>query len=276
MLHEIIHLNKFYNLEKDPCIEITVPFNKVNMTREKSQAIIVVPGGAYSIVSVTEADPVALSYMLEGFISIILHSSVKTAYPTPMKELACTIDYIRKNANKYYIDKDKISVIGFSAGGHLTASYGYLYKHPDVINNLRLSSENTKPNCLVLSYPVISMGEYTHKDTRKHITGENENLYNLLSAEKNIDDTYPPTFIWTTIEDKIVSYLNSVLFVNALKEKNVKHEFFLYPHLNHALSVINPLLYPQEVLKDPKMQEVSKWFIKSVNFIHEVLDIKKM
>ena len=272
MLHEIVHLNKYYNFENDPCIEITVPFNKVNMTREKSKAIIVVPGGAYTVVSGTEADPVALSYMLEGFIAIILHYSVKTPYPTPMKELACAIDYIRKNSDKYYIDKNKITVIGFSAGGHLTASYGYLYKHPDFVNTVNLSPENIKPNCIVLSYPVISMGEYSHKDTRKNITGDNENLYNLLSAEKNIDSTYPPTFIWTTKEDKSVSYINSVLFVDALKENNVKHEFFLYPYLNHALSVINPLMYSQEILQDEKMQEVSKWFIKSVNFIRETLD----
>ena len=272
MLHEIIHLNKLYNLENNPLIEITVPFNKVNMTREKSKAIIVVPGGAYSVVSGTEADPVALSYMLEGFVTIILHYSVKTAYPTPMKELACAIDFLRKNCEKYYIDKDKISIIGFSAGGHLTASYGYLYKHPDITNDLNLLPEDIKPNCIVLSYPVISMGEYTHNDTRKHITGGDEGLYNLLSAEKNVDSTYPPTFIWTTMEDKSVSYLNSSIFVDALKVNNVKHEFFLYPYLNHALSVVNPLMYSQEVLKDIKMQEVSKWFSKSVNFIRETLD----
>ena len=133
MLYEKIHLNKLYPLENDPYIEIIVPFNKVNMTREKSKAIIIVPGGAYLIVSGTEADPVALSYMLEGFITIVFHYSVKTAYPAPMNELACAIDYLRKNNEKYYIDKDKISIIGFSAGGHLTACYGYLYKHPEFL-----------------------------------------------------------------------------------------------------------------------------------------------
>ena len=272
MLYEKIHLNKLYPLENDPYIEIIVPFNKVNMTREKSKAIIIVPGGAYLIVSGTEADPVALSYMLEGFITIVFHYSVKTAYPAPMNELACAIDYLRKNNEKYYIDKDKISIIGFSAGGHLTACYGYLYKHPEFINNLKLNPENIKPNCLVLSYPVISMGEYTHIESRKNITGGNETLFKLLSAEKNIDSSYPPTFIWTTMEDKSVSYLNSTLFVNALKKNNVKHDFFLYPYLNHALSIINPLLYSQELLKDPKMQGASKWFLKSIDFINNVLD----
>jgi acetyl esterase/lipase len=64
-----------------------------------------------------------------------------------MQELGCTIDYLRKNADKYYIDKDKISVIGFSAGGHLVSSYGYLYTHPEVSKSINLSPENIKPNC---------------------------------------------------------------------------------------------------------------------------------
>lgn len=272
MLHEKIHLNKFYNIENDPWIEITAPYNNDENLREKSKAIVIVPGGAYMIVSNTEADPVAVSYMMEGFVTIVLHYTVLTPYPTPMQELACAMDFLRKNSEKYYIDNDKISIIGFSAGGHLVSTYGYLYRRNDFISKINLIPENIKPNCIILSYPVITMGKYSHSETKTYITGGNKELYDLLSAEKNVDTTYPPTFIWTTIEDKCVPYQNSTLFVDALKESNIEHDFFLYPHLNHGLSVINPLRYPLEVLKDKKMQEVSKWFDKSVDFIRKILD----
>jgi acetyl esterase/lipase len=271
MLHEIIHLNKEYNLNTDAYIEIMVPYNNDQTLKEKGKAIVIVPGGAYEFVSVREADPVAISYMQEGFVTIVLHYTVKTPYPTPMYELGCAMDYLRKNCDKYYIDKDKISIIGFSAGGHLVSSYSYLYKHPDFIAKTNLNPENIKPNCLVSSYPVITMGEYTHEITRSWITGNNEELRPLLSVENNIDSTYPPTFVWTTVEDTIVPYINSILFVEALRENNVEHDFFLYPFLDHGLSVITPLLHSEEVLKNPKMQEVSRWFDKSVNFINKVL-----
>ena len=272
MLHEIIHLNKEYNLETDPTIEIIVPYNNDQVLRTKSKAIIVIPGGAYEFVSIREGDPVALAYMKEDFIAIVLKYTVKTSYPTPMHELACAIDYLRKNCDKYYIDKDKISIIGFSAGGHLVSSYGYLYKHPDFINRTKLNPENIKPNCIISSYPVITTGEYTHQTTCNIITGGNEELLKLLSVENNIDPTYPPTFVWTTAEDTCVPYINSILFVEALKENNVEHEFFLYPFLDHGLSVISPILYPLDTLKDQKMQEVSKWFDKSVDFIRKILN----
>lgn len=272
MIHEIIHLKDIYNLENDPTIEITVPFNNNQIIRAKSKAIVVVPGGAYSFVSLREGDPVALSYMMENFITIVLTYTTHTAYPVPMQELACAIDYIRNNCEKYFIDKNKISIVGFSAGGHLVSSFGYLYKHPDFLDKTKLDSENIKPNCIISAYPVITMGEYTHVESRENITGNDENLRELLSVENHIDSTYPPTFVWTTVEDKSVPYINSVLYVEALKEARVEHEFFLYPQLDHGLSVISPLLYEVDDIKTPWMQGVSKWFIKSVDFIRKILD----
>ena len=272
MLYEKIHLKDYYDLENDPTIEIMIPYNNDQVYREKAKTIVVVPGGGYGFVSVREGDPVAYKYLSEGFNAVVLKYTVHKSYPTPMHELACAIDYLRNNCDKYYIDKDKISLIGFSAGGHLVSSYGYLYKHEDFISKTKMNPKNIKPNCIVSSYPVITMGEYTHMGTKDIITTNDPKLIELLSVENNIDNNYPPTFVWTTAEDTCVPYINSILFVEALIEAGVKHELFLYPALDHGLSVITPLLYPLDVLEDKRMQEVSKWFDKSVDFIRKILD----
>lgn len=270
MLHEVIHLNKFYNLENDPWIEICVPYNNDQVQREKSKAIIIVPGGGYGFVSLREGDPVALAYMSEGFVTIKLNYTINKKYPIPMQELGCAIDYLRNNCEKYHIDKNKIAIIGFSAGGHLVSSYGYLYKHKDFISKTNLNPEDIKPNCIVSSYPVITMYEYTHEGTKNIITGNEENLKELLSVEKHIDSTYPPTFVWTTMEDTCVPPINSEMFVEALKTHNVKHDSFFYPYFDHGCSIISPLLYPTDILQDERMQELSKWFPKTVNFINKI------
>ena len=271
MLHEIIKLNKIYPIENDPWIEIFVPYNNDLTIRDKSKAIVVVPGGGYGFVSLREGDPVCISYMKENFVTIKLNYTINKKYPTPMLELACVIDYIRNNADKYYIDKDKIGIIGFSAGGHLVTSYGYLYKNSDFIKYIPYLKNNLKPNCIIASYPVITMKEHTHFGTKNIITNNEDDLIKLLSVEDNIDSSYPPTFVWTTLEDTCVPYVNSLLYIDALKENNVYCESFIYPHLDHGLSVITPMIYDLEILKNEHMQEVSKWFNKSVDFINKVL-----
>lgn len=272
MINEKIYLKNHYIIDSDAWIEINVPYTNDITLRNKSKAIIIVPGGAYSYVSNREADPVAVEFLKEDFTTITLHYSVKKEYPQPMLELAYTFDYLRKNSDKYYIDKNKISVIGFSAGGHLVSSYGYLYKKKEFLDIIKLEKENIKPNALVLSYPVITMGEYTHFETRDNISNNKPELLDLLSVEKNIDEEYPPTFIWTTKEDLCVPYQNSELMVSELIKHNVAHEYFLYPYLNHGLSVINSMLYSKEQLNDIHFQEVSVWFKKSVNFINKTLN----
>ena len=229
MLHEIIHLKDMYNLKNDPILEVMIPCNKDEDSYSVRKGMLILPGGAYSYLSKREGDPVALAFMMKGYCTFILHYTCKTSYPTPMIEVACAIDYLRKNASKYYLNKDQIVVCGFSAGGHLAASYGYLYKHSDFLERVEFLAENIKPNCLILCYPVITMGEYTHLETRMNITCNNKQLYELLSVEKNIDKDYPPTFVWTTKQDNVVSFYNSVMLVEQLgKNKFLMNSFYFH------------------------------------------------
>ena len=90
--------------------------------------LIVVPGGGYNMCSYREAEPIALRYMSEGFNCFVLNYTCNVKYPTPHRELAILFEYIKNNAEKFSIDKEHISLVGFSAGGHLVSSYGFLYK----------------------------------------------------------------------------------------------------------------------------------------------------
>jgi len=270
MLYQKIYLKDFYELDSDANIEIMVPINRDFEARDKTRAIIVVPGGGYSFVSKREADPVAIEFLRQNFVTITLEYSTHRAYPYPQFELACAFDYVRRHADELFVDKDKISAIGFSAGGHLVGSYGYLYQMKEFLN-LGFDEDMIKPNCLILSYPVILMNEKAHQETKEIITGNSPYLLDLLSIDKHIDSNYPPTFIWTTVEDDIVPYENSVVMAEKLKEKNIEHEFFLYPYLHHGLSVVNPLNYSSQELENKYYQEVSLWFSKCVEFIKKVL-----
>ncbi|MGB8453916.1 MAG: prolyl oligopeptidase family serine peptidase [Anaerocolumna sp.] len=58
-----------------------------------------------------------------------------------------------------------------------------------------------------------------------------------MSLEKQVTEDTPRTFIWHTFPDDCVPAENSLLFVMALKEKNIPTEFHLYPVGGHGLGL---------------------------------------
>ena len=144
-------------------------------------AMVVVPGGGYGMVSKREGLPVAMEYLINGFIPFILTYSVgeEYCYPQQLLELAASVDYIRKNADEFGVDVDKIYVVGFSAGGHLVANLGVEY--------LELQEKyDAKPNGVCLCYPVISReygaSGWTYENLlRKYNEEEKELLLKKLS-----------------------------------------------------------------------------------------------
>ena len=151
MVIKKIDIAKIYNLNSIASLDAFNDLDFLDHGRlEKMPAILICPGGGYGMVSKREGMPVAIDFLANGFVPFILNYSVGKdfSYPTQLNELAASIDYIRNNANDYGIDKNKIYVIGFSAGGHLVANIGVEY--------LSLDQYDAKPNGICLCYPVIS------------------------------------------------------------------------------------------------------------------------
>ena len=104
--------------------------NSIEMNPERKRPVIVIcPGGGYTKTSDREAEPVAMQYLAKGYHAVILRYSVAPArYPAALLQLAETVAYLRKNAEEFHIDTEKIILLGFSAGAHLAASLGVFWK----------------------------------------------------------------------------------------------------------------------------------------------------
>lgn len=86
-------------------------------------AIIVVPGGAFGYKSITagnnEGKEIAETLNKHGHNAFLLYyRSNPYEYPIPYLDLQRAVRYLRYHSEKYHIDKEKISMIGFSAGGN--------------------------------------------------------------------------------------------------------------------------------------------------------------
>ncbi|MDO4304546.1 MAG: alpha/beta hydrolase [Bacillota bacterium] len=229
--------------------------------------IVICPGGGYSMVSDREGEMIALQFAAMGFHTAILRYSVSPAvYPTQLLELTKAMVLIRQNAEKWHIEKNKIFIQGSSAGGHLAASFGCFWKKEFLREAAGGDSELIRPNGLILSYPVITSGEYAHRDSFVKLLRERyDKLVQEMSLENQVNEDTPKTFLWHTFEDGLVPVENSLLFMQALRKKGIIFESHIYPKGAHGLSLGNELTCSPE--GNEIQPEVSSWILLAQHFI---------
>lgn len=197
-------------------------------------ALVICPGGAYRWRSPREKDPPALEFLTMGYQVFILEYSCgpEAGGYRPLRELAETVRLLRENHEAWRIDSEKIAVLGFSAGGHLAASLGALWNDEE----LALPAAS-RPDALVLCYPVISTGEYAHEESAEWVSGGDEAVRAKLHLWDRVTDQFPPTFLWHGGEDESVPPENSLLLAVELKRHGVPFEYHLFGSGAHGISV---------------------------------------
>ena len=210
----------------------------------KRAAVLICPGGAYQRRSVREGEPIAMRFLAQGMQAFVLqYSTDKAKFPCALVELAASVSYLKEHAKDWNIDEARIFLCGFSAGGHLCASLGTLHHHEFLkeimCSKLGILEGSWRPAGMILSYPVISGGKYTHEESRQNLIGAeaDETLSELISMEKQISKQTIPVFLWHTQEDQTVPVENSLLFAAALRKEGIPFELHVYEKGEHGLSL---------------------------------------
>lgn len=224
-----------------PICPFPLPYPKAKPRR----AVIVCPGGGYSMLSDREAEPIATQFLAAGFATFILRYSVgeKAKDYTPLKEAALAIRYVREHAEEYHVDPDYVFIGGFSAGGHLAGSAGVLWNDPALADLMKDAPEGiNRPTGMILCYPVITAGEWGHKGSFRRLCGNKEASQaemDRFSLELHVNETTPPAFIWHTFNDQIVPVQNTLLMASAMSAAKVPYELHLFPSGPHGLALCN-------------------------------------
>ncbi len=224
-------------------LSLYIQDNDIEMYGERKRPLVLVcPGGAYEFVCCREGEPIALQFLTAGCHAAVLWYDISVqgvAHPQELLELAQATAYIREHAEEYMIDKDKIIVAGFSAGGHLAASLGCFWHTDWLAQATGMKKEAYQPNGLVLAYPVITSGEFAHRGSFVNLMGANasQELEEQLSLEKQVTENMPPVFMWHTFEDDAVPLENSLMFAVALRKAGVNFEYHVFPHGGHGYAL---------------------------------------
>ena len=230
-----------------------VPDNFPEMGMDKRRpAIIVCPGGGYHFRSDREAEPVALRFMGLGCATFVLeyHYAPIGHYPTPQRQVLAAIDHVRSNCDEYHVNPNAILVMGFSAGGHLAGSAATMWKYPEVLEGLTKEPQAYRPDGVILAYPVITSGPKAHRGSFVNLLGDRyDELLDVTSLEKIVDEDTAPAFLWHTADDKLVPVENTLIMAEAMKSKGVGVEYHIYPHGTHGQSLADETVYSREGMR---------------------------
>lgn len=216
-------------------------------------AIIVCPGGGYSHLADHEGRPVAEWLNTLGITAFVLKYRLGPRYhhPAPLLDAARAIRTVRARATEWHLDPARIGILGFSAGGHLTATIGTHFDAGKADASDPIDRFSSRPDLMVLIYPVITMKEFTHAGSKKMLLGEQPTpeLITLLSNDEQVTKETPPAFLVHTADDPGVPVENSLRFAEALRKARVPVEIHIYEHGPHGfgLGTKDPILstWPQ-------------------------------
>jgi acetyl esterase/lipase len=205
-------------------------------------AIVICPGGGYQNLSMDKEGYAVAKWLNSlGVSAFVLKYRLGPRYhhPIELQDAQRAIRIVRTRAAQYGLQPDRIGIMGFSAGGHLASTAGTHFDSMDAAAADAIERASSRPDFLVLCYPVISFTTFAHAGSRRNLLGDNPDpkLVENLSNELQVTKDTPPTFLFHTTTDATVPVENSVMFYSALRKAGVPAELHIYERGPHGVGL---------------------------------------
>ena len=222
--------------EEVPVLDIYIPENQTT-----DIAVVIMPGGGYTHRAVHEGQGYAEFLNGHGIAAFVCQYRVSPhQFPLPLLDARRALRYVRYHSEEFGISKEKVYIMGSSAGGHLSAMTS-TYREPIAFEGLdAIDQECACPNGQILCYPVIDLVhlEISHAGSAHSLLGEQwDSMSEKLSPNLVADENTPKAFIWHTFEDGAVNVINSLDYAKRLRQMQVPVEMHIYPHGHHGLGL---------------------------------------
>lgn len=238
-----------------PTLTIYKPINPNGMS------VIICPGGGYSILAFDkEGTRVAEEMNKWGVTAFVLKYRLPDDTTNidrsvaPLQDAQQAVRVVRRRATEWGLKKDKIGIMGFSAGGHLAStSATHFSMNADPTNK---DTTSIRPDFAILIYPVISFDStITHKGSRNNLVGAtaSSTQIQLYSNELQVTAKTPPSFLVHAGDDGAVPVENSLRYYQACIKYKVPAEMHLYPKGGHGFGMYN------KTTNDDWMERLKNW-----------------
>ena len=221
------HINIAYGTDSLQKMDIYLPANRTTTT---TKSLVLIHGGGWT--SGSKSDFVGYIDSLKARLPEYAIFNINyrlvnggNLFPTQENDVKAAVDFIVDRADEYVINKDKISLLGFSAGAHLALLQAY--KHPSPRINAVI--DYFGPTDLVAMYqkpwhPLVPMA-------LQMITGQSpetgRSIFEASSPAQFVNKQSPPTLILHGGKDVVVNVSQSKLLAEKLKQAGVAHELHI-------------------------------------------------
>ena len=204
--------------------------------------VVICPGGGYGGLAGHEGAGYAEWLADNGVAGIVLKYRLGSngyRHPAMLNDAARAVRLTRTKAADWKIDAKRVGIMGSSAGGHLASTLLTHFDAGTPGDADPVEQQSSRPDFGILCYAVITMGPDTHGGSKGNLLGPTPapELIELLSNEKQVTKTTPPTFLWHTADDNAVKVENSLEFAAALRRAGVPFDLHIYQRGPHGIGL---------------------------------------
>jgi acetyl esterase/lipase len=227
-----------------PTITVHLPQNSA---RKLSAAIVICPGGGLTRVVVDkEGNDFAKFLSSRGVAGIVLKfrtvKSEKHFYGVSAltADVKRAIRLTRFHADKWKIDRSRIGVFGFSAGGHVASTAATHFDAGNLSSDGPVQRQSCRPDFAGFAYPLISLQtEVSGKKYQELLLGQAPSAARIreYSNELHVSSKTPPAFLCHAENDSAVKVENTRRFAAACKKAGVICTTFIRPRGGHGYGI---------------------------------------
>ena len=217
--------------------------------RATGRAVVICPGGGYNHLAFEKEGTAWAPFLNQMGIAVaVLKYRMPHGQPdVPVSDAEEAIRLLRRNADKWHIDRRQVGIMGSSAGGHLATLLA------------TKSKDDVRPDFQILFYPVITMEPaYTHKGSLENLLGKNpkKKLIHDYCTDLQVNRTTPRAFIALRDDDHAVMPANGVNYYQELFRHDVPATLHVYPSGGHGWGTLTSFAYHLEM-----MAELRAWLL---------------
>jgi acetyl esterase len=252
---QVIHTQEVYKTIDTFSLKIDVFYNIQSFEKDNNTAIVFFHGGGWAYGAPDEFFTTCERYANMGIVtfSVDYRLSIdngvvphKTISPIEsLMDAKSAMRWVRGNAVKFHIDKNKIVAAGQSAGGHLALCTAMIDDYNEKSDDLNISC---RPDAILLFAACVNPVEAWCD----HLMGDRRNKIWSISPSHNMKGGLPPMIQFHGNNDEMVPFWTVQSFESAMKKAGNYYELHIYEGRKHYLSDGNPKYsryYDDEILK---------------------------